>query len=106
MISYCRDLEEIGLDATLGQMDQSNSSGIFSNEDRKQLYQQGAQLELLMRDFHDMRRELRDNDSPSAKEFAELRGQVAALQNFRWYLMGGAMIAVLFGHLMLSKIGL
>lgn len=78
----------------------------FTNDDRKALYEQGAQLALLMRDFHDLRREIRDNDSPTQREFGLVAGKVEALQNFRWYLMGIALGAGIFGHLVLSKIGL
>lgn len=80
--------------------------GTFTNDDRKSLYEQGAQLALLMRDFHDLRKDIRDNDSPTKEEFARLIGKVEALQNFRWYLMGIAVGAGLFTHLILSKIGL
>lgn len=62
----------------------------FTNEDRKALIELGSDMRYIRKDFEDFREEIRKSDSPTRTDYAELKGKVEALQNFRWYLMGAS----------------
>lgn len=105
MVTALCEYETVALSAIVERMDHQ-SGDTFSHDDRKELYKQGAKLEILMSAFDKLKDQLHENDAPTSEEFGRLAGKVESLQNFRWYLMGGAMVFGLFGHLLLAKVGL
>ncbi len=74
----------------------------FTNEDRRILAKVDTEIRYLKDDIDSLTREFRALSTPTKADFAELKGKVEALQNFRWYLMGiavgtGALVHFLFG---------
>jgi len=68
--------------------DQAQSS--FTNDDRRALIELGVEMRIMKQDFEELRKELRDQGSPSREDFRDLQGDVRNLQNFRWWILGGA----------------
>ena len=73
---------------------QDTSPSTFTNEDRKLLITMSVELRQVQKQLE----ELTDIKPPSRADFAALSADVRALQNFRYWLLGGtAVCGILFG---------
>ena len=77
----------------------------FTPEDRKLLTRLETQFDNLKDQISRLENTITDAGKVSKEDFKEMEGRVRELENFRWWLLGGAALAAFAGEFMARLIG-